>query len=302
MSTANAYITSINRREDISLSSAGVGCATDVYAGDGTGHSKGIPTSQAIIEIIDVRKIFVGKEGAEFEAVAPLSLKVKEGEFVAIVGTSGCGKSTLLRIIAGLMPPTSGQVVINHRVITEPDGKTGIVFQSPVLLPWRTVRENIELHLDINGVKNKKKHSAEVDRLIALVGLEGFEHCRPFELSGGMQQRVALCRALIHNPPLLLMDEPFGALDAVTREQMNVELQRIWLETGKTVVLITHSITEAAFLADRIIVMSARPGRITAELNVKLPRPRDFKSVRDEEYFQVCDHVRALMNAMGMVE
>jgi NitT/TauT family transport system ATP-binding protein len=256
---------------------------------------------RAVIELIDVRKTFSAGKGQVVEALAPVSLKVREGEFLAIVGTSGCGKSTLMRIIAGLMPPTSGDVIVNGREISGPDTRTGIVFQTPVLLPWRTVRRNIELQLDIRG-HNSAEAREKVGALIRLVGLEGFEDRMPYELSGGMQQRVALCRALIHDPTLLLMDEPFGALDAMTREQMNSELQRIWAETGKTVVFITHSITEAVFLADRIVVMSPRPGRITDLVEVALPRPRDFKSVRDEAFHQACDRVRAVMNATGMVE
>ena len=256
---------------------------------------------RSVIELIDVCKTFPGGKGKVVEALAPVSLNVRQGEFLAIVGTSGCGKSTLMRIIAGLMPPTSGHVIVNGREISGPDTRTGIVFQTPVLLPWRTVRRNIELQLDIRGL-NSAQAREKAGSLIRLVGLEGFEDRMPYELSGGMQQRVALCRALIHDPTLLLMDEPFGALDAMTREQMNSELQRIWAETGKTVVFITHSITEAVFLADRIVVMSPRPGRITDLVDVALPRPRDFKSVRDESFHQACDRVRAVMNATGMVE
>lgn len=256
---------------------------------------------RAVIELIEVRKTFPGGAGKVVEALAPVSLKVYEGEFVAIVGTSGCGKSTLMRIVAGLMPPTAGDVIVNNREISGPDSRTGIVFQTPVLLPWRTVRRNIELQLDIRGIVSAQARE-QVGALIRLVGLEGFEDRMPYELSGGMQQRVALCRALIHDPTLLLMDEPFGALDAMTREQMNSELQRIWAETRKTVVFITHSITEAVFLADRIVVMSPRPGRITDLVDVTLPRPRDFKSVRDASFHEACDRVRAVMNATGMVE
>lgn len=262
--------------------------------------SKAPSSSPPVIELVDVTKTFSGKSGT-VQALTPVNLKVRQGEFFAVVGTSGCGKSTLMRIIAGLMQPTSGHVIVNGREVDGPDKRTGIVFQTPVLLPWRTVRGNIELQLEIRGMAGGEARR-KVDALIELVGLKGFEERMPYELSGGMQQRVALCRALIHDPTILLMDEPFGALDAMTREHMNLELQRVWAETGKTVVFITHSITEAVFLADRIVVMSPRPGRISDVLDIPLARPRDFQSVRDEAFHTACDHVREVMNAKGMVE
>ncbi|WP_245163392.1 ABC transporter ATP-binding protein [Bradyrhizobium vignae] len=206
-----------------------------------------------------------------------IQLEVRAGEFVAIVGASGCGKSTLLRLVGGLMAPTGGQILIGGKVVTEPSPGIGIVFQTPVLLPWRTVQENVQLPIDI---QRSGKEPKRIGKLLTLVGLHGFEHRRPYELSGGMQQRVALCRALVTDPSLLLMDEPFGALDALTREQMNLELQRVWMETGKTVVLITHSITESVMLADRVVVMTPRPGRIQEIIEIGLPRPRDFSCLR----------------------
>jgi len=254
----------------------------------------------AVIELIEVSKAF-GAGGNRVQALSPVSLKVRKGEFLAVVGTSGCGKSTLMRIVAGLLAPSDGHVIVNGREIDGPDARTGIVFQTPVLLPWRNVRRNIELQLEIRG-RLAPEARRKADALIELVGLKGFEDRMPHELSGGMQQRVALCRALIHDPTILLMDEPFGALDAMTREQMNLELQRIWAETGKTVVFITHSITEAVFLADRIVVMSPRPGRISDVLEIGLARPRDFASVRDAAFHEACDRVRGIMNAQGMVE
>ena len=268
--------------------------------GPGAGSVAAPSPGKPVIELVDVTKTFSGKSGP-VQALTPVNLKVREGEFLAVVGTSGCGKSTLMRIIAGLMQPSSGHVIVNGREVDGPDKRTGIVFQTPVLLPWRTVRGNIELQLDIRGLATAQSRG-KVDALIELVGLKGFEDRMPYELSGGMQQRVALCRALIHDPSILLMDEPFGALDAMTREHMNLELQRVWAETGKTVVFITHSITEAVFLADRIVVMSPRPGRISDVLDIALARPRNFQSVRDEAFHVACDHVRALMNAQGMVE
>lgn len=232
-------------------------------------------------------------------ALKDIELDVDAGEFVAIVGASGCGKSTLLRLIGGLSAPTHGEIRIGDKVVREPNPGIGIVFQTPVLLPWRTVQENVRLPLDIQRAARDPQRIAQ---LLELVGLRGFERSSPFELSGGMQQRVALCRALVTDPSLLLMDEPFGALDALTREQMNLELQRVWMETGKTVVLITHSITEAVMLADRVVVMTPRPGRIQEIISVKLPRPRDFSSLRDPTFHSACERIRTLMNASGFVE
>ncbi|WP_439402569.1 ABC transporter ATP-binding protein [Bradyrhizobium sp. DASA03068] len=250
------------------------------------------------ITVHRVSKAFgVGK--GSIEALRDIDLEVSAGEFVAIVGASGCGKSTLLRLVGGLMAPTNGQVRIGGKVVREPSPGIGIVFQTPVLLPWRTVQQNVQLPLDI---QRSGKELTRIAELLALVGLRGFEHSRPYELSGGMQQRVALCRALVTNPSLLLMDEPFGALDALTREQMNLELQRVWMETGKTVLLITHSITESVMLADRVVVMSPRPGRIQEIIEIGLPRPRDFSSLRDPEFHSACERIRMLMNASGFVE
>ncbi|MFB6462882.1 ABC transporter ATP-binding protein [Bradyrhizobium tunisiense] len=250
------------------------------------------------IVVRHVSKAFgVGK--GKIEALQDIDVDVDAGEFVAIVGASGCGKSTLLRLVAGLMAPTNGHVLIGGKVVTEPSPGIGIVFQTPVLLPWRNVQQNVQLPLDI---QRSGKEPKRIDELLALVGLRGFERSRPYELSGGMQQRVALCRALVTNPSLLLMDEPFGALDALTREQMNLELQRIWIETGKTVLLITHSITESVMLADRVVVMTPRPGRIQEIIKIGLPRPRDFSSLRDPEFHRACERIRVLMNASGLME
>lgn len=232
-------------------------------------------------------------------ALKDIELDVGAGEFVAVVGASGCGKSTLLRLIGGLLAPSQGEIRIGDKAVTEPNPGIGIVFQTPVLLPWRTVQENVRLPLDIQRTARDPKRIAQ---LLELVGLRGFESSSPFELSGGMQQRVALCRALVTDPSLLLMDEPFGALDALTREQMNLELQRVWMDTGKTVVLITHSITEAVMLADRVVVMTPRPGRIREIISVEIPRPRNFSSLRDPAFHCACERIRALMNASGFVE
>ncbi len=250
------------------------------------------------ITISGVSKTF-GSGTAGVQALQDVDLEVAAGEFVAIVGASGCGKSTLLRLVGGLSPPTSGHIEIGGKPVVEPSPGIGIVFQTPVLLPWRTVEQNVQLPLVI---QRSGDAAQRIQNLLELVGLRGFERRRPYELSGGMQQRVALCRALVTDPSLLLMDEPFGALDALTREQMNLELQRIWLETGKTVLLITHSITEAVMLADRVVVMTPRPGRIREIIEVKLPRPRDFSALRDAAFHEACERIRMLMNASGFVE
>ena len=254
----------------------------------------------AAISIRRVDKVFQ-TDGGALSALKNINLEIPEGSFVAVVGSSGCGKSTLLRLVAGLMPTTQGDVFVKGRRVHGPDEETGIVFQTPVLLPWRNVTRNIEIQLDVRGIKSPEK-KRQTQELIKLVGLTGFENRMPYELSGGMQQRVALCRALIHDPSLLLMDEPFGALDALTREQMNLELQRIWLETRKTVLFITHSIMEAVFLADEIVVMTPRPGEIKDVVQVDLPRPRSFQSLRDPAFHAASDRVRSLMNATSFVE
>lgn len=235
------------------------------------------------------------------DALLDINLDVEKGEFVSVVGASGCGKSTLLRLVAGLLQPSTGSVEIGSRPIHGPDPGIGIVFQSPVLLPWRSVRGNVELQLDIRGISAPRVRR-QVDDLLRLVGLSGFGERKPYELSGGMQQRVSICRALVHDPSLLLMDEPFGALDALTREQMNLELQRIWMETRKTVLFITHSITEAVMLGDRVVVMTPRPGRIMEIVPVPLTRPRDFSVMRMPEFHTACEHVRKLMSAAGFTE
>jgi NitT/TauT family transport system ATP-binding protein len=241
----------------------------------------------------------VSKSFGEFQALSNVNLHIEEGEFVALVGKSGCGKSTLLRIIAGLLQPSQGSVMVAGQPVTGPSDDVGIAFQSSVLLPWRTVEGNIRLQLEISGI-DRPDTDREVKRLIELTGLKGFEKNRPYELSGGMQQRVSLCRALVHNPSLLLMDEPFGALDAMTREQLNAEIQRVWMETGKTIVLVTHSIIEAVYLADRVVVMDSRPGRITEIVDVKVERPRSFSKLGAPAFQAASDRIRELMDAAGM--
>lgn len=229
--------------------------------------------------------------GTAVRALETVSLSVGSGEFVSILGPSGCGKSTLLRIIAGLVRPSSGRVVLADTRVSGPSDEIAMVFQSPALLPWRTVLPNIELPVEIKGL-GRREHRERARALIKLVGLEGFEDHYPYQLSGGMQQRVSLCRALVCDPRVILMDEPFGALDAITREQMNTELQRIWLETRNTMVFVTHSIPEAVFLSDRIVVMTSRPGTIKSEVSVGFSRPRRLDLFKTEKFWQLAEDLR----------
>ena len=225
------------------------------------------------------------------EAIADLSFEVGENEFVAVVGPSGCGKSTALRIMAGLVPPTQGAVMLRGRQVSGPIRDVGMVFQSPILLPWRSALSNVLFTAEMRG-RRQAEYRARALELIRLANLEGFEERYPHELSGGMQQRVAICRALLLNPSLLLMDEPFGALDIMTREKMGFELLKIWSATKTTVVFVTHSITEAVLLSDTIVVMTARPGRAKAVIPVDLPRPRDVGILRDPRFVDLAAHVR----------
>jgi NitT/TauT family transport system ATP-binding protein len=234
-------------------------------------------------------------------ALQDIDFSVRDGEFVSIVGPSGCGKSTLLKILAGLLPASDGDALLRGTPIDGPRRDIGVVFQSPVLFPWRSVLGNVLLPADVQRLGREPMRQRAFE-LLDLVGLKGFEHRYPWQLSGGMQQRVALVRALIHDPALLLMDEPFGALDALTRETMNVELQRIWLERRKTVVFITHSTSEAVFLGDRVLVMTPRPGRIQDVLEIGLPRPRSLEVMNTEAFGVYVQRIRRALNAGGGLE
>jgi NitT/TauT family transport system ATP-binding protein len=229
-------------------------------------------------------------------ALDGLSFEARDRQFVALVGPSGCGKSTSLRIIAGLIPASSGSVVIAGQSVRGPVPDAAMVFQSPVLLPWRRTIDNILFTAEMRG-RNDEEARARAAALVRLAGLEGFERSYPHQLSGGMQQRAAICRALLLNPSLLLMDEPFGALDVLTRERMAFELQRIWAATRSTVLFVTHSITEAVLLADVVIVMSARPGRTVAVMPVDLPRPRGAETLRDARFLDLAAAVRDRLEA-----
>jgi len=238
----------------------------------------------------------IGKQFDGKQAIEELSFEVRDGEFVAIVGPSGCGKSTTLRIVSGLEPPTSGSVRTQGAQVTQPIHDAAMVFQSPVLLPWRRTVENILLTAEMRG-ESAASHRGRALELVRLAGLDGFERHYPHELSGGMQQRVSICRALLLDPRLLLMDEPFGALDVMTREKMGFELQRIWTATKNTVLFVTHSITEAILLSDRILVMSARPGRNQGEVAVELERPRSVETLTDPKFAELEVTVRAHIEA-----
>lgn len=225
------------------------------------------------IALRDVSKTYSGRDGESTLALDGISLEVGDNEFVSILGPSGCGKSTLLRIIDGLIGFDEGQVVFNDQPITRPTQDRGFVFQAFNLFPWRTVRGNIEFGLEVNGTSREERRKIS-DRLIALVGLTGFDKKYPYELSGGMQQRVGIARALAIEPEALLMDEPFGALDAQTREDMQDELLRIWSAERKTVLFVTHSIEEAIYLSDRVVIVTPRPGRVLADISIPFERPR----------------------------
>jgi NitT/TauT family transport system ATP-binding protein len=227
-----------------------------------------------ILEVKGLEKEFPREDGPPLVALSNLDLVVEEGEFVCILGPSGCGKTTILRMIAGLDMPTAGVIKLNGNKIERPGSDRGMVFQDFALFPWRTVRKNIEFGLELKNMPAKEKQVIS-NKYIELVGLSGFEKSHPYELSGGMKQRVGIARALANDPSILLMDEPFGALDAQTRNQMQKELLRIWKETGKTILFVTHSVDEAVFLADRVTVLTARPSKIKEIINIDLERPRD---------------------------
>lgn len=255
---------------------------------------------ETLIDIDGVGKTFTGQDGEHIVALEGTDLKIGRGEFVSIVGPSGCGKSTLLSLVAGLLETSMGEVRIDGEAVDGPYTDLGFAFQSDLLLDWRTVLRNVLLQCDMRGL-DSRAHEPRARELLSSVGLDEFVDKRPFELSGGMRQRVALCRALLLDPPMLMMDEPFGALDALTREQMQVDLLAMWQASRKTVLFVTHSISEAVFLSDRIIVMTPRPGKVREVIDVDLARPRDL-NVRDSAEFGAIVHrVRVLFQEMGVI-
>ena len=247
-----------------------------------------------MIRLEGVEKTYRTRRGDLVHALAETSLTVGANEFVTLVGPSGCGKSTLLKLVAGLVPASKGRIRVREEIVVDPFPDVGFVFQQPVLLPWRTVMDNVLFSIEMLGLEPRQYRKPAGD-LLELTGLAGFETKYPRELSGGMQQRVAICRALLPDPSLLLMDEPFGALDAMTREEMSLELLRIWEERRKTILFVTHSIPEAILLADRVVVMSSRPGRISRVITVDLPRPRTMDLEFDPRFKSHSDEVRGLI-------
>jgi NitT/TauT family transport system ATP-binding protein len=255
---------------------------------DSNGHKLGT------IELSGVEMRFESRRGEAVTALGNVDSTIQAGEFVSFVGPSGCGKSTLLKIIAGLVSPTAGEARIDGDVVTEPRRSVGIMFQTPELFPWRTVLENTLLPIDVFGHR-RADHVAHAKSILATVGLDRFANAYPWELSGGMQQRAALSRTLIIDPTILLMDEPFGALDELTRERLNLELLRIWGEYRKTVVFVTHNIGEAVLLSDRVFVMASNPGRILEALPIDLPRPRSIAQTKDRQYNELVFRIRDVL-------
>jgi NitT/TauT family transport system ATP-binding protein len=255
--------------------------------------------TDAVVSIQTLSKVYPSRNGA-VPALDQVSLDARAGEFVSVLGPSGCGKSTMLMIVAGLISRSGGVVRVNGAEVKRPLTETGIVFQSHVLLEWRTALGNVMLQTEARGLPRKESEQ-KARELLARVGLAGFEDKYPYELSGGMRQRVSICRALIHDPPLLLMDEPFGALDALVRDQMALDLQRVVSDRRLTVLFVTHSITEAVFLSDRVIVMTPRPGKIDRVIDVRLPRPRSLMLREGPEFNAYVREITELFLARGVL-
>ena len=258
--------------------------------GYGNGGIK-LEKNQEKIKIQNIKKTFEG--GTKVVALENLNIDINENEFAVILGPSGCGKSTLLYLLAGFEKPTSGKIFLDGKIIKNPSPNRGFVFQDFALYPWKTVLKNITFGLELKGIQKKDAAKKSME-YIRMVGLEGFEHAYPHTLSGGMKQRVGIARALVYDPEVLLMDEPFGALDAQTRKQMQMELEKIWEKTKKTVVFVTHSVIEAVYLADRVFVMTARPGKLKGIVEVNLPRPREYT---DENFLKVREKVLEILES-----
>jgi len=252
---------------------------------------RGRPASESALRIESVRKNF-----GKLEAIRNISLDIADGEFVSLLGPSGCGKSTLLMMVAGLTEPSGGDIHLGGSPVRGPRADVGVVFQSPVLLPWRSVLDNVLFPIELRRL-SRAEYTPRAHELLKMTKLEEFADALPRQLSGGMRQRASICRALIHNPTTLLMDEPFSALDAITRDDMAIELLRIWNANRKTVVFVTHSIREAAFLSDRVIVMGRRPATIVDEVRIDLPRPRDIAMTEEDEFNRYVRHLRKSIEA-----
>ncbi len=252
------------------------------------------------VEIQNVSMVYERRGGECLTALEKVSISIAPGEFLAVVGPSGCGKSTLLMVVGGLLRARAGRVIVNGEVVQKPYRNVGIVFQKDVLLEWRTVLRNVLLPMEVRGLK-VTAYEERARHLLETVGLQGFESRYPDELSGGMRQRVAICRALVHHPSLLLMDEPFGALDALTREKLNLDMLRVCAEEPKTVLFITHSIEEAVLMADQLVVMTPRPGRVLTNLRIDLPKPRSAETRHHPRFHQYVEQVRDTFHSMGIL-
>ena len=260
-------------------------------------NARALASEPGRIEVQGVSKTFTPRRSIEaIEALRDVSVDIRPGEFVSLVGPSGCGKSTLLKMVAGLLAPSSGRITVDGIPVDNPRRSVGMMFQTPELFPWRTVLKNVLLPIEIFG-HDKAFHHQRALELLELVGLKEFQSALPRELSGGMQQRVALCRVLVSDPSVVLMDEPFGALDEFSRERLNVELLRIWDATRKTILFVTHNINEAVFLSDRVVVMGVRPGRVLSVVDVPLGRaqPRTQQAMRDPAFTDTVFEVRGLL-------
>jgi NitT/TauT family transport system ATP-binding protein len=269
------------------------------------GDAYGVPVPSAgaakpaMIHIAGLEKRFKTRSGETVNALTNVSLDIRENEFISVVGPSGCGKTTLLRILAGLENASSGVIQYDGAQISGPRPDVGVVFQQATLLPWNTVLTNVLLPAHLKNDRSEARVK-RAEGLLAFMGLKDFAQKYPFELSGGMQQRVSICRALMREPRILLMDEPFGALDAMTREAMNMELMRVWSEERKTVIFITHSIPEAVLLGDRVVVMSPRPGRISEIIDVDVGRPRSLQTMATPKFGETCNHIRTIFGAQSL--
>ncbi len=252
-----------------------------------------------LLEFKKVNHIYQTKKN-QLHALLDFELTIHKGEFIVVLGPSGCGKSTLLNIAAGLLIPTTGEVIRNGKNIKGPQTDIGIVFQSHVLLDWRTALDNVLLQIEMRGL-SRAEFEPKARELLASVGLNGFEDHRPYELSGGMMQRVSLCRALVHNPSFVLMDEPFGSLDALTRDQMILDMQKLWMKTNQTVLLITHNIEEAIFLGTQVVVMTPRPGEIADAFKIDIPYPRRFEVRKSPEFIGYMERIRRIFLKYGVL-